>query len=276
VRDHDRVVLLALATLLAARAVPAGAETTLRALPDVSVSRDAPPGVHVLWTIAPHTLSEPAYAVVGTLAYEGVLGTGYLEMWSHFPDGSRYFSRTLAQEGPMRALRGTSAARAFVLPFVRGAAAPPPTKLVVNAVLPKGGAITVRGVRLVAYDASEGLPGVAGSAVGHTWWGDRAAGLIGAVGGSLFGVVGVVLAFLVARGRARRFVMASLIVLLSLGAASLAAGFVALAQAQPYAVTFTLILLGALATLLSALQLHRARRRYLEIELRRMHAADAV
>ena len=42
-----------------------------------------------------------SYAITGKVAYEGVEGDGYLEMWSVFPDGSRYFSRTLDDAGPL-------------------------------------------------------------------------------------------------------------------------------------------------------------------------------
>ena len=52
-------------------------------------------------------LSTPYWSVRGRVRTEGVAGQGFLEMWSTFPDGSSFFSRTLAAEGPMRSLAGT-------------------------------------------------------------------------------------------------------------------------------------------------------------------------
>lgn len=69
------------------------------------------------------------YAVSGTVVYENVEGVGYLEMWSEFPDGGRYFSRSLDVGGPMRKLSGTSAERAFTLPFFPTPGAPRPVRL---------------------------------------------------------------------------------------------------------------------------------------------------
>ena len=61
-------------------------------------------------------------------------------MWNFFPGGGQYFSRTLADQGPMMKLAGTSGWREFVLPF--DATAPPaPTRLVVNVVLQGRGSV---------------------------------------------------------------------------------------------------------------------------------------
>jgi len=53
------------------------------------------------------------YVVRGMVRYDGVEGQGYLEMWSVFPDGGRYFTRTLAPQGSLAALRGESNWRPF-------------------------------------------------------------------------------------------------------------------------------------------------------------------
>jgi hypothetical protein len=65
------------------------------------------------------------YAIMGDVQYSGVVGHAYLEMWSVFPDGSRYFSRTLDDEGPLAAMTGTSDWRSFELPFYLQGAVPP-------------------------------------------------------------------------------------------------------------------------------------------------------
>ena len=48
------------------------------------------------------------YAVEGTVRYENVSARSYLEMWSWFANGGRYFSRTLGESGPTKYLEGSS------------------------------------------------------------------------------------------------------------------------------------------------------------------------
>lgn len=64
-------------------------------------------------TVTVLTLTQPPitrarYAITGSVRYEGVQGTAFLEMWSVFPDGGRYFSRTLATEEPPGVVRMAS------------------------------------------------------------------------------------------------------------------------------------------------------------------------
>jgi hypothetical protein len=54
-----------------------------------------------LATIDRPPVEPEGYVVTGQVRYQGVQGRGYLEMWSVFADGSRYFSRTLAATGPL-------------------------------------------------------------------------------------------------------------------------------------------------------------------------------
>jgi hypothetical protein len=53
-------------------------------------------------------ISKPVCALTGEVSYENVKGDGYIEMLNHFPDGSRYFTRTIAASGPLAVIRGTS------------------------------------------------------------------------------------------------------------------------------------------------------------------------
>jgi hypothetical protein len=204
------------------------------------------------------------YAVSGQVRYEGVEGTGYLELWSHFPDGGRYFSRTLADVGPMMKLQGTSGWRQFTLPF-DATGVPPPTRLVVNIVLPGRGVVYLGPLQLL-----DDIPG-AGGASGPL---DRAAGLIGGVAGSLVGCLGALIGVLASRGRAKRFVAIAVVSLAIGGALAFAAGVVALSRSQPYAVYYPLLLIGFLATVIPLSLRPSIRRRYEEIELRRMRAHD--
>ena len=64
-------------------------------------------------TVALVVLDDPGvttdrYALTGKVRYEGVEGTAYLEMWNVLANGQQFFSRTLAQAGPLRHLKGSS------------------------------------------------------------------------------------------------------------------------------------------------------------------------
>src|SRR5215467_1767779 len=87
------------------------------AFPYLRITRgeDVPARMTVLTLGAPGIGGFP-YAIAGSVRYEGVRGQGYLEMWGAFPDGGRYFSRTLGS-GLLRPLQGTTGWRPFVLPM---------------------------------------------------------------------------------------------------------------------------------------------------------------
>src|SRR6266571_1779183 len=87
-----------------------------------------------LVTIDQPPVGGAAYVVTGRVRYVGVEGRGYLEMWNLFPDGQRFFSRTLGTEGTLAALSGGSGWREFELPFDPGTQTP--SRLEVNLVLP--------------------------------------------------------------------------------------------------------------------------------------------
>ena len=204
------------------------------------------------------------YAVTGQVRYTGVEGAGYLEMWSHFPNGGQYFSRTLGDVGPMMKLLGSSGWRQFTLPF-DATGAPPPTRLVVNVVLPGRGVVYLGPLELV--DDIPGPDGASGSL-------DRAVGLIGGVAGGLVGCLGALIGVLASRGRAKRFVTVATVSLAVGGTLAFAAGVVALSRSQPYAVYYPLLLIGFLVTVIPLGLRPSIRRRYEEIELRRMRAHD--
>jgi len=206
----------------------------------------------------------PRYAVTGQVRYEGVEGAGYLEMWSHFPNGGHYFTRTLADAGPMMKLQGSSGWRQFTLPF-DATGAPPPTRLVVNLVLPGRGVVYLGPLQLV-----DDIPG-AGGASGSL---DRGVGLTGGIAGGLVGCLGALIGVLASRGRAKRFVTIAIVSLAIGGTLAFAAGVVALSRSKPYAVYYPLLLIGFLATVIPLGLRPSIRRRYEEIELRRMRAHD--
>jgi hypothetical protein len=212
------------------------------------------PGTHPVLVLESPAVRGDAYAITGRVAYEGVEGDAYLEMWSQLPDGSRYFSRTLAASGPLAKLRGSSPERAFALPFQLTAGAPHPTRLEVNLVLPAAGRVTLRGLRLESGAGATAAPGA--------WWSDREAGWIGGAAGSAFGLLGALVGTLSSLGRGRRFVMAALAAMGTGGLVALAAGLVAVASGQPYAVWYPLVLLGVLGPVLGFSLRGTVRRRF--------------
>src|SRR2546425_537909 len=131
----------------------------------VELRAGSPAGTSIhLVTIDHPPVTGGAYVVSGQLRYDGVEGQGYLEMWSVFPDGQRFFSRTLGTAGTLAALHGASGWRRVELPL-DPSGAPTPSRLEINLLLPAPGTGWVgpppppRG--------SGGAPGAAGARAGR-------------------------------------------------------------------------------------------------------------
>jgi hypothetical protein len=221
-------------------------------------------------TVTVLSVNKPAitmrrYALAGRVKYDDVEGQAYLEMWSHFADRGRFFSRTLGA-GPMQPLSGSSEWRAFSLPFfIADRGFPPPERLVLNVVLPGGGRVEISPVLLQQSSENEDptqLPG--------QWWDSSTAGLLGGVMGSFIGCLGGLIGVLSSRRRARRLVLGTMRLLIVLGAMSLALGLYALAISQPYVVYYPLLLLGFLSVALSGGLYRQIRARYATTERNKM------
>jgi len=228
----------------------------------VRIASSAAGGTFPLISFAPAIPRGDGYAVEGKIRYQGVMGDGYLEMWSDFPTGGRYFSRTLEPTGPRGIIAGDSDWRDFQIPFSTNGG-PPPSRLDINLVLPGSGSVEIGPLRVVALD-------------GSAWWSDRTAGGIGATAGIVFGLIGAMVGVLASRHKARRLVLATLAVVLVVGTVSLLVAGIALASHQPYAVVFPLFLLGVISVAVFGGGYRSTRRVYEESELRRMHALDAM
>jgi hypothetical protein len=229
-----------------------------------------------LLTITNPAVTKTLYTVLGEVRYENVRGDGYLEMWNYFPPlkpglpEGQYFSRTLGITGEMGKITGTSDWRPFALPFNRAGASDAPTRLEVNLFLPGSGTVYISPLKMVEYTGD--LPGE----LGHAWWSDRAAGFIGGLGGALVGCLGGLIGWLVSRGKARTFVILLTVLLVCLGGLCALAGIIAVALRQPYAVYFPLLLGGVLLLGIFIPAFPKYRKRYEDVELRRMASADAV
>ncbi len=224
-------------------------------------------------------ISKKLYAITGEVKYNGVRGDGYLEMWNFFPPlqsgmpEGQYFSRTLGVEGEMGKLSGTSDWRAFMLPFDSSGGSGSPTRLEINIFLPAQGTVFLGPVKLVEYTGSFASMGIASS---NAWWSDRAAGMVGGIGGGVLGCLGGLLGWLAWKGQARRFVVAASWVLIGLGVALGLGAVVALSEKQPYAVWFPLVLGGVLLLGIIPFRLRNFLKHYEDLELRRMTAIDAM
>jgi len=241
-----------------------GAEACLM----VENREDAPVTLPLLTIDAPGIVL-PLYALKGRIRCEDVTGTAYMEMWSHFPDGGRFFTRTLANDGPMQALRGTSGWRDLALPFSAEGTANRPSRLVLNVVFPGKGRVWLGPLVLLQYRGGEDTLAVSGA-----WWTDRQGGLVGGIGGSVLGVLGAVIGTLCASGRLRSLVIRAMVTLTVIGAVVLVFGLFALVSGQPYGVYYPLLLAGGLDAVIFGALIPVARRRYTECELRRIGAAD--
>jgi len=243
------------------------------------VNRNETPLQLQLLKIPKPPISKKLYAITGEVRYDGIRGDGYLEMWNFFPPlqsgmpEGQYFSRTLGVGGEMGKLSGTSDWRAFMLPFDSTGGSGSPRRLEINIFLPAQGTVFLGPVKLVEYTSSLASMGIASS---NAWWSDRAAGMVGGIGGGVIGCLGGLLGWLAWKGQARRFVVAASWLLIGLGVALGLAAVVALSEKQRYAVWFPLVLGGVLLLGIIPFRLRKFLKHYKDLELRRMMAIDAM
>jgi hypothetical protein len=214
-------------------------------------------------------VSSIRYSVQGSVRYQDAAPGSYLEMRNYFPNGEAFFSRTLGNSGPMQQIAGSSDWRPFVLPFFSDEKQGPPSRLEINVVLAGGGTVWLSPLRVVQYDPDENPLAIPGAL-----WSEQTAGWIGGIAGTVLGCFGGLIGILVGLGKARRLVMTLAWAIFLVGLLSLLAGLVTLILRQPYAVYYPLLLIGLIASLVVGLQMRMLRRRYEQIELRKMAAAD--
>jgi len=230
---------------------------------------DGAPRTIPLFAIDAPGVKAPRYLIRGEVRGEGIEGQAYLEMWSFFAGGGRYFSRTLAETGPMACLRGTFLFRAFILPFT---AEPGMSleRLAVNVALPGRGTVFLAKLSLVELGSGDDFFVPAGA-----WLSPRLISLVGGIGGAVLGLLGALVGVLAARGQARALVLGLLKGMFAFGTVALLAAAAGWWRAQPPVFLSTFLLLGILCTVLPASLLGKVRRQYEEKEFRRMRALDA-
>lgn len=113
---------------------------------------------------------------------------------------------------------------------------------------------------------------------GEPWFDSQTAGMVGGLvgaGGGLWGAaIGTLGGLLVPKGKGKGLVFGLLYLGLITGIGMLATGLVALVSGQPWGVWFVFLNPGFILTLLSGLFLFGVRRRYQQVELRKMQAEE--
>lgn len=212
------------------------------------------------------------YALEGKVRYRSLKKTAYLQMWSNIPGEGRFFTRTLGQKGPMAGFQGDSGWRTVILPFYITDSASRPDLITLDLIMPGMGEVSLSSFRLIEYEPTEN-PLVLISEPGQ-WWDLQTATWIGALGGSLLGILGGTLGWLSSKGKARMFVLTAMRALIGLGVVSLAFGGIAYATGQPYLVFYPLLLLGLILVLVLGINLRQVKHRYAQLELRKISAQD--
>jgi hypothetical protein len=237
----------------------------------LKIRHDGPgPALITLAEIEEPGITGQQYAVSGQVRYENVEGSGFLEMLNHFPSGQWFFSRTLANSGPMQSLSGTATWRDFLLPFLLEGNPQKPNRLVINLHLEGPGTVYLTDLTLAHLPGDWSV-----AAAPDAWWGDRTGGIIGGTLGSLLGLIGAVVGLLAGLGRGRSAAQAMLWITAVLGTVSLALALAALVLSQPYAVWYPLLLIGVLGLVFGLGGMPFLRLRFQQTELRRMQALDS-
>ncbi len=225
------------------------------------------PTITTLLVVKAPALTGPYYGLVGQVRYDGVEGEGYLEMWSDFGAGGRYFSRTLDATGPAARLTGSSDMRWAVVTFLNQPGGPPPQSLTLNLVLPGAGRVEIGPLQLMQFP-SPGEPSALASPVQRM---GAYLGWLGAIIGCMGGAIGI----LCGLGRGRALANALLGLMLVAGVVQLVTAAAWLARPELRPLLTPLVSGGLVCTVLPVGLWRTVQRRFLADELRRMEAREA-
>lgn len=210
-------------------------------------------------------ITQPNHLVAGEVRHENLGGDAYLEMWTVYENGERFFTRTLGEMGPMQKLTGTSDWRAIVLPF-HGSAEKQPVRLELNLVLPGGGKVEFRNFRLYQANEMQGI-GLAEAAREGSRYTAIAVGVV-----AIFLFAAMLLA---SKGKGRGFVLGAMITLAILGVVGLIWGTALASNGLPNR-WLPLLVGGTFAMLAGGIGFPFFRKAYLERELRQISATDRM
>ncbi|MCB1042066.1 MAG: hypothetical protein KDC35_03955 [Acidobacteria bacterium] len=178
-------------------------------------------------------------------------GEAFLEMWSVFADGSRYFTRTLAASGPMGKLQGELQDHQFVLPFDTMGKVPAPVQLELNLVAIGSGHMVAGPITLTSSSMR----------LGGGWV---------AILGSMLGILGAIAGVSLGLGRARWLALASGLGMLAIGLIGLVSSLLAWGTTT----SGPSLAVGALGLCLGMGVWVGCQSRFRQLELRRMASLD--
>lgn len=158
-----RCCLAVLAILLLAPGLRAEEPIKAMAFFEEPLTLHAVPGKqrHLLVVLPQPGITSPVYALKGMLSYEGVEGAAFLQMNNDFGAEGVYFTKSLADSGPLAKISGSSGWRPFILPFHanKGRQASgeflAPGEVTLSLHLPGAGSVSIRDVGLYQYASGE-------------------------------------------------------------------------------------------------------------------------
>jgi len=220
-------------------------------------------------------ITTPVYAVKGMIRYENVEGSAYLQLDSHFAGEGSFFTKSLANSGPLQNISGSSNWRPFLLPFYANSGDQAtdkvitPDKLTLSIYLPATGTVYLQNAELYQYASGEDPLASAGQ-----WFSARVSGIVGGVVGTVIGLWGALIGVLAGRGKAKVFALGSANLIIALGIVIGIVGLTALAIGQPYAVYYPLLLIAIIIVVVVGALRKGLPQRYEMLELKKMRAMD--
>lgn len=166
----------------------------------VETGPDGPHNVVVLEIDAP-PLSGPRWRLEGRMRYQNVESEGHLILISKL-EGRDYTTKTVAYEGPIGKITGSSDWRRFALPFRLTDQKGPPEKLTLQVFLPGSGIVDLSPVQLYA-DFDDELVANLGPRIG---WNQGTMGMAAGLFGGLLGLIGAILGLLNATKQSLRLI----------------------------------------------------------------------
>lgn len=249
-------------------------------------TKDTPLSFQIL-NITNPPISKMVCAIIGRVKYENVQhengSAGQMSMMVHFADkmvvGFPYESGGFEYVNTFD-FSGTSDWTDLFFPSDRteymGLWTNAPPKLEISIFLRAHGTVYLQPLQLVEYERGGIAPVFSAVTTSTTWWSERVSGLIGGIGGSVIGCFGALIGCLTGMGKARRFVLAAVKIFIGLGILFTIAGLIAVGFKQPYAVWYALLLPGVILTLVFGANLYPIKKRYDDLEIRRMTSIDTM
>jgi hypothetical protein len=255
-------MLIALLTLLTlAAAGRANTDTPLLVEPAEVIGTDGTTRVTIASSDRLDFSTHEAHFLRGEVMFENVEGIARLVVRGEFASNRHRTMEPVFVANPNNEVTGSSDWLRFVSIVQPIGGKEKPTRIHLEVTMPGKGVVRVRDVVLEARNRL-------------AWWSSRTSGLIGAAVGTSVGILGAVIGVLGPRGKGRRITIIGFALGMTVGAACLLVGLVALFSRQPYAVWYPLVLTGVLLCVTLPVIAMVIRKAQTQQELNRMRAAD--